>query len=379
MGIFNLTKGFSALGHHVTVLALNTNKHYFPIEKLPAAVGRLADFSAVDINTDVKPWAAFANLFTGKSYNIERFYSESFALKIAETLKGGNFDLVLLEGIYLMRYIDVIRKSTKAKVALRPHNVEFVIWERLSDTEDNWVKKQYLNLLTRRMKKFELGHVNLADLLVPVSSTDMNIFVEYGCNLPHKTFPIGYDFDELPEIDNKEERAVAFIGGMDWMPNREGVEWFMEKVWPSVTDQIHDAKFYLAGRNFPEEIKNLKKKGLVILGEVDNARDFILSKSVAIVPLFAGSGMRVKIVEAMALGRAIISTTIGAESLEYMDGRDLLIANDAEVFANAVISLLNDRARRLELGKNAQQLVKDKYDNRTICAGLLDFCKPYLG
>ena len=378
IGIFNLTSGFAGLGHDVTVLSLNTNKHYFPVNKLPENVGKLAQFEAVDINTDVKAVDAFLNLFTDKSYNIERFYSEAFEQKIAETLDKGSFDLILLEGIYLMRYIDVIRKHTKAKVALRPHNVEFVIWERLCNTETNWFKKQYLRLLASRIKKFELTHINLADVLVPVSAADLDIFRSYGCNVPGMAFAIGYAFDNLPEIDEHEENAVAFIGGMDWIPNREGIDWFIDKVWPKVTEQIPDAKFYLAGRNFPEEIKNLKVKGLVVVGEVDNAREFILSKSISIAPLFAGSGMRVKIVEAMALGRAIISTSIGAESLAYTNDNDILVADDAGPFTHAVIELLTDRNLRLSLGKNAQQRVRDKYDNRKICAELLDFCKPYL-
>ena len=378
IGIFNLTKGFAGLGHHVTVLSLNTNKHYFAVDKLPENVKALAKFEAVDINTDVKAMDAFFNLFTDKSYNIERFYSEAFERKIAETLDKGNFDLILLEGIYLMRYIDIMRKHTKVKVALRPHNVEFVIWERLWQTEDNWLKKQYLRLLANRIKKFELEHINRADVLVPVSATDLEIFRQLGCKVPGKTFAIGYDFESLPEIDENEESAVAFIGGMDWMPNREGIDWFIEKVWPRVTEQIPGAKFYLAGRNFPTEIKELKIKGITVLGEVDDARQFILSKSVSIVPLFAGSGMRVKIVEAMALGRAIISTTIGAESLAYTDGADILIANDAEGFAAAVIKVLSDKKLRLTLGKNAQQTVSDKYDNRKISSALIDFCKTQL-
>lgn len=378
IGIFNLTQGFAAQGHHVTTLSLNTKKHYFPPDKLPADISKLAKFIAVDIDTEVRAADAFLNLFTGKSYNIERFYSKEFEQKIAEILAGGRFDIILLEGIYLMRYIDVIRKSTKTKVLLRPQNVEFVIWERLYETESNWLKKQYLRLLAGRMKKFELKHINLADIVVTVSETDLAIFTEYGLKLPASFVPTGYVFDTLPEISMAEENAVAFIGGMDWMPNREGVEWFIAKVWPIVIDQMPEAKFYLAGRNFPEQIRGLKVKGLVVVGEVDDARDFIISKSISIVPLFAGSGMRVKIVEAMALGRVVIATTVGAESLQYTDGSDILIADDAVVFASAVINMLRNRHMRIAIGKNAQQLILDKYDNRRICTAILDFCKPYL-
>ncbi len=378
IGIFNLTTGFAKLGHQVTVLSLNTNKHYFPPGKLPAAVSNLARFEAVDINTDIKAVDAFLNLFTGKSYNIERFYSRRFEQKIAEILSTAKYDLILLEGIYLMRYIEVIRKYSTSLVALRPHNVEYIIWQRLYKSEANWLKKQYLGLLANRMKQFELTHINLADILLPLSDTDMQIFKENGCSLPYHTFPIGYVFDKLTESSGNEENAVSFIGGMDWMPNREGVEWFINRVWGNVIAQIPGAKFYLAGRNFPDDIKRLKVPGLVVVGEVDNAQAFILSKSVSIVPLFAGSGMRVKIIEAMALGRVVISTTVGAESLHYTNGKDILIADDETSFAHAIINMLSNNEQRRMIGKNAQQLVADKYDNQKICTDLISFCKPYL-
>ncbi|HLP19114.1 MAG TPA: glycosyltransferase family 4 protein [Chitinophagales bacterium] len=378
IAINGLTKGFAQLGHQVTVLALNTKKHYFDISKLPQAQAKLAHYMAVDIDTSLSVMDAALNLFSSKSYNVERFYSRAFEDKIAKITSGQQFDFILLEGVYLMRYIDVIRKSTKAKVILRPHNVEYVIWQRLHENETNPIKKAYLKLLAGRMKKFELDNICRADLLAPVSETDMTIFRAEGCHTPYRTFPIGYDFDALPAFGNDEENAVSFIGAMDWMPNREGVEWFIAKVWPLVLQQIPAAKFYLAGRNFPAEIMSLKAEGIIVVGEVPDAKQFISSKSISVVPLFAGSGMRVKIIEAMALGRAIVSTSVGAESIEYADGKDILIADNATTFAHAIISVMNNKQLRLNLGNGAQHLVNHTYDNRKICSAIIDFCKPYL-
>ena len=378
IGIYNLIKGFSQMGHQVTVLSLNTQKHYFSPEKLPLDVSKMANFIAIDINTEIKAIAAFLNLFTQKSYNIERFYSKSFELKLIDTLNSEKFDLILLEGIYLMRYIDVIRISTKTKVLLRPHNVEYIIWERLYNNEKNYLRKFYLGLLAKRMKAFELSNINLADIVIPVSATDMILFEKFGLTKPHTALPIGYDFNNLPAIDEGEENAVGFLGGMDWMPNREGIDWFIRSVWPIITAQMPDARFYLAGRNFPDDIKDLKVPGITIVGEVEDARQFIRSKSISIVPLFAGSGMRVKIIEAMALGRAIISTTVGAESLLYTSRENILIADAADDFAHAIVSVLKDSNLRRALGTNAQHLISEKYDNHKICNDILTFCKPYL-
>ena len=384
IAIHNLTKGFAALNHSVTVLSLNTQKHYFNLQKLTDNIKRLATYDAVNIDTSIKPVNAFLNLFTSKSYNIERFYSIAFEQKIVATLAAKNFDFILLEGIYLMRYIDIIRRNTKAKVVLRPHNVEYIIWQRLWQNETNPLKKIYLQLLAKRIKKFELENISKADLLIPVSETDRKIFIEHGCTLPSQTFPIGYELTTGAAVSNigtgitEEENAISFIGGMDWLPNREGVEWFLKNVWLNVVEQIPDAKFYLAGRNFPDEIKSLKVKGLVIIGEVADAQKFIASKSISVVPLFAGSGMRVKIIEAMALGRAIVSTSVGAEGIDYTNNKNILIADDETSFAEAIIKTLRDSALRHQLGHNAKQLVNTQYDNSKICSAIIDFCKPYL-
>jgi glycosyltransferase involved in cell wall biosynthesis len=160
---------------------------------------------------------------------------------------------------------------------------------------------------------------------------------------------------------------------MDWMPNREGVDWFLEKVWPIVLKQKPDAVFYLAGRNIPSHFFDLKTKGLKVVGEVEDAQQYINSYAVSIVPLFAGSGMRVKIIEAMALGRAIVSTSVGAESIRYTNHQDIMIADDEVDFAAAILTILKEPAHRKTLGENAQKLIAEKYDNRKISHAIIDF------
>lgn len=385
IGIINLTIGFHHHGHTVDVLSLNTNKHYFDPEKLPESVARIANFRAVDINTDIKASDAFLNLFTDKSYNVERFYSPGYAALLFKMLTETKYDFILLEGIYLMRYIDVIRQAQqhselnrKTPVVQRPQNVEYVIWERLAAAEKNVLKRLYLRFLAKRIKHFELQMMNKADLFIPVSQTDLDIFQRSGCGIPAVAIPTGYVFDELPEADyGNENNSVAFIGGMDWLPNREGVEWFLSDVWPKVLKQVPDAQFYLAGRNFPNELRQRKEKGLHVLGEVEDAKAFVNAHAVAIVPLFAGSGMRVKIVEAMAWSRAIVSTSIGAESLAYTHDKNILIADTAKDFAQAIVSVLKNPSQRKALGNEARQLILEKYDNRAISKAIIDFVKQH--
>lgn len=385
IGIINLTIGFHYHGHTVDVLSLNTNKHYFNPEELPESFAGIANFHAVDINTDITIKDAFLNLFSDKSYNVERFYNKEYEAQLFKMLTETKYDFILLEGIYLMRYIDVIRKAQqhsalnrKTPVVQRPQNVEYVIWERLANVEVNVLKRTYLRFLAKRMKRFELGMMNKADLLIPVSQTDLDIFRNYGCTIPAVAIPTGYVFDELPELDvEHESNSVAFIGGMDWLPNREGVEWFLDEVWNKVLAKVPNAQFYLAGRNFPDELKRRTDKGLHIVGEVEDAKQFVSSHAISIVPLFAGSGMRVKIVEAMAWSRAIVSTSVGAESLAYTHDKNILIADTAETFADAIVSVLQNPQKRERLGNEARKLILEKYDNRTISNAIIEFVKRH--
>lgn len=382
IGIINLTIGFHYHGHQTTVLALNTLKHYFELKQLPEDISKIATFKAHTIDTSINIKDAFLNLFTQQSYNVERFYSAAYEDLLLDEIVNGDFDVILLEGIYLMRYIDCIRRaiasrkqSSKIPVVIqRPQNVEFIIWERLAQNENNFLKKIYLRFLAKRMKQFEIININKADVLIPVSQVDLDIFKTYGCNLPSTAIPTGYVFDTLSEINiESEKNAVAFIGGMDWMPNKEGVNWFLNEVWPIIIEAKPDAEFYLAGRNFPESLYNIKTKGVNVLGEVEDAQAFVKKYAISIVPLFAGSGMRVKIIEAMAWGRAVVSTSVGAESIAYTQNKDIKIADTAQDFANAIITLLSDTTERKTIGKNAQELIKSTYDNKVIAKKILDF------
>jgi len=375
IAILNAIKGFKSLGHDIKTLSLNTVKHHFDVATLPEHIKQLADFEALEIDTSIKAADAFFNLFTDKSYNIERFFSYEFEEAIAQNLSAEKFDVVFLEGIYLMRYIDVIRKNTHAKVVLRLHNVEYIIWERLARETTNPIKRFYLNLLVKRLKHFELSNINHADSVIAVSKEDEDLFKNNGLTKPSVTIPIGYDLVRNENVDFSKEKSnsVCFIGSMDWMPNYEGIQWFLSDVWKLITAQIPNAQFFLAGRSFPDTLLNWKQKGVKVLGEIDDAQAFILSNPVFVVPLFAGSGMRVKVIEAMALGRAVVATYIGAESIHYTDGKNILIADDKVAFANAVVRILNDSNLRNQIGHHAQELIRNEYENNLCCKRMIQF------
>jgi glycosyltransferase involved in cell wall biosynthesis len=373
-----LTRGFYEAGHKVTVAAINTKKHFFPPDEMPQENQALADFHSVLLDTDVNWWEALTSLFRGDAYNIQRFVSPDFEKLLSGILRENEFDIVQLEGLYLLPYLLVIRKFSKAKIVLRAHNIEHLIWERNSKMAKPGAKKWYLQNLAARMKEFEIYNLNSCDALVPITNVDAARFVELGCKLPLHTCPVGVNLNGMEEVNETEPLTLCYIGSLDWTPNVEGLEWFLESVWPKVSQQFPELKFFIAGRNFPPEFPSKEYACVESVGEVENSRAFIRSKSMMVVPLFSGSGMRVKIIEAMAEGRPVVSTAVGAEGINAVDGAHLLLADTPDAFARQIKRLIKDRDEARRMGSHARAFVKENYDNKKLVSNLVDFYKTLL-
>ncbi len=371
----NLTKGLIDEGHRVKVIAINTKKHFIDIEKLPQDYRSKTNIEAVFIDTGVKITDAFLNLFSSKSYNIERFYSKIFENKLIELLKSENFDIVQLEGLYVSMYVVVIRKYTKAKIVLRAHNVEYKLWERATQLAKNPFKKAYLKFLFNRLKQYELNCLNTFDAIATITKKDELLFKSAGFVKALETFPFGIDFkNSIAGSSKKEEYPSVFhIGAMDWQPNIEGLNWFLNKVWDKLHVKHPHLKLYLAGRNMSDELKQLHKPNVIIVGEVENATAFIQSKGIMIVPLLSGSGMRVKIIEGLALGKTIVTTSIGVEGIDCENNINCIITDDPTDFANAISKCISDKVFYNEIGKNAKILAMQHYNNADICKRLTKF------
>ena len=371
---FSLADAFSKLGHHVTILAMNTSKHYFETSLIPSDISERVRFIAVYVKTDLSPLAALKNLlFSELPYNAVRFISGDFRQKLVELLKAEEFDLVQLEGLYLSPYVDDIRNHSQATVAMRSHNVEHEIWERAVKQQSGW-KKWYVRNLADRIRKMEISYLNSYDLMIPITDRDGKRFEELGCKLPRHTASTGMDISGIrPDMSRMEYPSVFHLGALDWIPNQEGLEWFLGSIWPSIHKRFPGLKFYVAGRNAPAYIRDRREPGMEFVGEVEDAHEFMNSKAIMVVPLLAGSGMRIKIVEGMALGKSIVSTSVGAEGIPCEHGKNILIADTAEEFITQVIRLIEDELLFSEIGKEARELVRKNFDNLAVARSLINF------
>ncbi len=369
-----LTQGLLNEGHSVKVLAICTPKLNIKIEDIDLAYRQKTNYESVFIDTTIKPLAVILNLFSTKSYNIVRFYSKEFNDKLIEIFKTQEFDIIHLETLWVSPYLDTLRKYSKAKIVLRSQNIEYKIWERMAYYCSNPIKKHYLKLLSRRLKKYENGLINSYDGIATITELDNTTLLEDGCKIPIIHIPFGIDLEKYKEDkSNLDSPSIFHIGAMDWRPNSDGIEWFLKNCWSKISTKYPTIKLYLAGRNMPDWLKNLEMKNVVIEGEVSDSHKFINSKSIMIVPLASGGGMRVKIIEGMALGKTIVSTAVGSEGIDYENKKNILIANTEDEFTTAISNCLDDKLYSESLGENARKLIESKYDNAIICKRLSDF------
>ena len=372
----NMSKSFANLGNKVTILAMNTPKHSFDINKIPEDLTNIINFETVEVETDINKKDALANLFfSSLPYNAVRFISDDYTNKLINILKSEDFDIIQLEGVYLTPYIDVIRKHSKALISLRSHNIEHEIWKRVAANESNPVKKKYTNILASRIQQFEKKYLNKYDLLIPITKRDLTVLNKMGNKKPAYVAMTGIDLPNLiKDNSNIDYPSLFYIGALDWVPNQEGLQWFFKHVWDKLNKKFPDLTICIAGRNAPENLLELfNRKNVEYVGPVEDAYKFMNSKSIMIVPLFSGSGMRIKIIEGMALGKPIITTTIGTEGINSTDNENIMIANSEMDFVKSIEQLVTNEKLFNKISNHAMKFIEEQFDNNNINADLIKF------
>ena len=375
IAIKNVSIGLLAANVKLRVISISTSKHPFIAKEFPANFINQTNATGVYVDTRINIIDAFSALVTSDSYNVSRYFSTDFDKELRESLMADEFDIIHLESLFMTPYLGTIRQYSKAKVVLRSHNLEHLIWERLANVEKKSAKRIYLKHLSAKLKQYEKKVLNEVDGIAAISFDDQKRYHSLNCSIPMVTIPFGIDLSKYVATKNEIEQPISFchIGSMNWAPNIEGVNWFLDDILPMVTNQ--EFKVHLAGRDMPSYLMNLQDKRVDVHGSVKNANEFINDHHVMVVPLLSGSGMRIKIIEGMALGKAVITTTVGAEGIDAENGRDIIIANSPKEFAKAIDDMMDHPEKVVEIGKNARLLVEQKYDNMSIIEALTNFYK----
>ncbi len=376
----NLALGLAEFAK-ITLLTLNTSKHYSDISTIPAKISSKITFLDSFVDTKLSPISALKNLLFSKlPYNAERFIVKDFEEKIIQQLQQHSFDIIQLEGLYLVPYIPIIRKYSQAKISLRSHNVEHEIWQRTLAQETSFFKKKYIKILCSRIRRMETETLNQYDLLVPITRRDGKKLNKLGNHKPSHTTPTGYEIAKgKPKFEKVEFPSIFHLGALDWSPNQEGILWFINHCWPDIQKQMPSLKFYIAGRNAPKWlIDKMQGENIIYQGEVESATEFVQSKALMIVPLLSGSGMRIKVIEGMALGKTIVSTSIGVEGIAIEDKKNLLLANTPEEFSKVIVENLKDEETFFKMGVEAKEFIIQNFDNLNISKSLFEFYKQHI-
>lgn len=373
-----MVEGLLNSGHQVKILAINSYKYNVNLDSIPENYRKRTQIELINLDLRIKLIPALLNLFTSKSYHVERFISHEFSSAITRILKNEKFDVIQLESLFVTPYISLIRKYSKGLIILRAHNIEHLIWERLYKGEINPLKKLYLRHLSRTLKKYEIDAIKDVDGVVAITNKDAQFFSSVISKEKVLAIPFGIQPEVINNFKREIEKPVSVntifhLGSMNWMPNVEGIIWFLKEVWPEVSKLNPSLVLHLAGREMPENIRSYSSERVIIDGEIENAIDYMHEYKVMIVPLFSGSGIRIKIIEGMLAQCAIITTSIGAEGISYISGKHLLIADTKMEFIDNINRLIQNKDKIYELGSEASEFVSQHHNNTLLIEQLESF------
>jgi len=330
--------------------------------------------TVVFVDTRVRLAAALFNLFfSKKSYNIARFISSSWQNAIHKAIHEFKPDIIQAEGIWTIAGIEHF-KTNKTPLVLRAHNAEFKIWERKSSLSKG-IKKWYLNILSKRLKADELSIIEHCQGLICISKTDEDLLVK-NLAIPAISVSGGTELihAEAKHYKQTDSLQLFHLGAMNWGPNKEGIDFFLKDIWPKLRLHFSDLNLVLGGRNLPQAYKQLESQG-IICEDVDSAELFMKANGIMIVPLKSGSGIRIKIMEGLALGIVILCSKIAAEGIPVTSGKELFFCENASDYIATLQNIKDNPLRLREISENARTFARIHFDQSEAGKRVITFYK----
>jgi glycosyltransferase involved in cell wall biosynthesis len=384
LAMSQITTSLINAGVEVKVVSIDTPKHPIVQSEEFEHYCNLTQFESIFVDTKVSLTKVILSLVKCTSLQADRFFSKEMTVKLETLLLHEKYDVVILESIFVGNYIETIRKFSHARIILRVHNVEYLIWKRLSKQTKNPVKKVVYYYLANSLKRFELSLFKKIDGYLPITDVDHIFFKAKFPNLSSKVIPFAINLSQYPYQEhkiNENNISLFHIGSMNWQPNIEGMNWFLEKIWEKIVENYVEKlraaslQLVIAGKGNKAAFGNRKLKNLQIFDFIENAQQFINEHDIMVVPLLSGSGMRIKIMEGLALGKPIITTSIGAEGIEITDKENIFIADTPEEMMQTIDYCINNVQKSEEIGKNARKLIENKYTQEKITQDLITYLK----
>ena len=286
-------------------------------------------------------------------YAVGRFACKAVQSRIQQFFNDRTFDVAICD--FLDAAVNFPEELSTTSVLFQ-HNVETEIWRRHAATESNPVKRRIYNVEFKKMLRYERNAVRKFHHVIAVSEHDRSLMESWVEGSRITVVPTGVDLEQYkPDFERETSPLVMFVGAMDWEPNIDAMEYFCREIWPAVLAKSAGAKLRIVGRNPGERVRSLAAPSIEITGRVPSVLEHLRDASVVVVPLRIGGGTRLKIYEAMAAGKAVVSTSIGAEGLDVRHAHDIVLVDSAESFSSAVSNLLEDKAIRARYEKAAAE------------------------
>ena len=317
----------------------------------------------IDANTENRTFSAFLNLFSKVPYNISKFKTLELEKFLIDFFKKHKIDIVHVDHLHLGWTIDLIKNIADIPVVLREHNLELKIMQRFSEQQKNFFLKQYSELQYKKFVSYEPTLAEKFDKCIMVSEEDEQTLLKMNPNVKTTTIPVGVE-KELLIIKKKDviPYSIFHLGSMSWLPNLDGLKWYLGEIFPRIISFLPKVTLYLYGAGTDKlKIPSSMEKNIVKTGYVKDIWSTINNKQLAIVPLRIGSGIRVKIIEMLATGQNIISTSIGKEGISVSDGNDILIADTADEFVDKTIKYFNNYYDTTKISLEAKNTIAENY------------------
>ncbi len=302
--------------------------------------------------------ALLRGMLTAAPFVATKYGLPALQLRVAEL--AGQHDLIHVDMLPLIA--NVPETTANPPIVLNAHNVEHALLTARIDVEPRRLARLFLRNQIAKLREFERVACQRASAILACSRDDAIQLRQLAPDTPVSVVPNGVDLElNRPDDSAIDPNRMVFVGQMGWFPNRDGIEWFFADIFPRILKRHPDARFTLVGKHVGLTVPDALREHVDLAGFVPDVRRPVLESAIYVVPLRAGSGTRLKVLEAMALGKAIVTTSIGAEGIELGPGRDALFADDAQGFADAVLRLYHEPDTAARLGAAARQVAEQRY------------------
>ncbi len=359
--MWGIIKHLSQLGHEIEIIAYRQNEN---LEKVKPEIEKFAKLHVLDVSTPNNFLDALKNLASPVPYNLSKYVRRELKEFLVDFLHRNKFDIIHITNSHMGWIINEIKKLSDAPIVLRQENLELTIMERYYRNQTNPVLKLFSYIQYKKFLKYEPALCSKFDRVIMMSEEDSGRLHLLNPSIKRKVIPLGIE-KELLLLKNVDEEklSIAHIGSLNWYPNLDGFLWFANNIFPSIVDKKPGTKLYIYGSDLPKKIviRDNVRKNIIVKGFINNIWKELADKALVIIPLRIGSGVRVKILELLAAGKNVITTTVGKEGIPASDQKELLIADNEKDFSQCILDYFDYKYDSQGMVANGRKLVEENY------------------